>query len=608
MPVDFARYAQVAPVTGPIDYGASFRALTEQRLKQAQFNEKQRQFNSESEMRQKEHQDLVQHQNQQEHDINARFASEQGTNIAEKRHAEEMAKQAEHEKTLQSARNLIVHGKVNDAMALIGTLKEQGANVSVANGPDGMPVFNLQGKPDTVKPVNDDFNSIMGQVSGHSDAKNPYDTPLATVPAAFHSQGVDKSNPYQAEPAAQPTFSSPDATVGEIQDLKVGGVSPETQKQYGYSNSAVSDINALDQKVNGTSSSPVSNATQASNGTGAHADAHANPAPNPSDPNAYASNPFTLDTAQLQNWTNKRLDPVLSGLENAIPQRFRSEGHSYLQGLKGLGQTPEDTLSTMQKPLDTVAGLWKGEMAADAAAARAQMQQGGAESNRDLRVKGMGWQQMNQVSNNLKLGEHTQKYNAIDQVDRQLAENNPMADSQILHQIRSMFQSGVATQKDIDAVQYGIKPFLQRIVDMGEEQIGGTGLNPDSRAGLRKFLQSLKASHAAQLQEGAGQMESMLDTADSAEEAKSNLRYMNSVIPRDLWSEKQKKYNEMFSGDIQSKPPINHPMVQTRGGAKAMVKTKSGKPISASAGGAHAGVPMNPVDEAEEFLNEANAP
>lgn len=537
--INFADYAKGIPVTGPVDAGASLRALAEQNIRQAEFNQN-------SEMRQKERIDNINQQRQVSHDINARFAAAQAQDIKYKQVGESKSKYAEHLKTLDTARQLVTSGRWSEAMALVGKLKDQGADIKVSNGPDGKPVFDLPAAKYSGPELSGDFNSIYGQISGQPHT-------------------IDSYQPAAVNPA--------ETVLGTSAASAAGGQTP------------VTDL-------------PPPAATTDGSDTGYQAPATPLPeAQSVSKSGAPVNTPqsaTTLDTSQLTQWNQMQLNPVLQGIENAVPYQYRSQARSFLQGFPALGQTPAQTLDTLQKPFDTTAGLWKGEMAADAARARASMSQGSQESNRDLRVQGMGWQQAKNISDGLELPVHTRQYNEVDQVDRMLGENNPMADSQILHQVRKMFQTGVATQKDIDAVKEGVgKGFMQQLADVANEQIMGTGLNPDSRAGLRRFLQSLKTSHLSQILNAGSQLESMVESANSIEEAKSNVKLMNTMIPKSLWSDKQKKWNEMFFSSVESKPSIRGP-----GGHK--------QSASASASGSNpsAAVTDDPEAEADRLLSE----
>lgn len=547
--VDFSRYAQGVPHFGPVDAGAGLRALAAQNLEQQRMAEQTRQFNTGHEQRQKEHNDQVLHQDRVSTDINTRFATQEANEIQKARHNEAMKSFQSLQGDLDKARQLVVSGRWNEAMALAGSLKDRGADVTITTGPDGRPNFTLRSPEFKGPSLEGDFQSFMGRFGSQNQqspqvdlSRNPYDTNIPTSAATLSLQS-------NTDPAVGQEFSNAD-----------------------YDSQTQGMIDKLQQDVSGSSQSSVDEVNQE----------------NQIDPNR-------LDTSTLSDWTAMRLNPVLSGIQAGIPQRFSGMGGAFLQGFKSMGQTPEQTLETLQPSFNTLAGLWRGEMAADSAMARASMSQSGQESNRDLRVQGMGWQQMNNIASQLKLGEANRQYNDVDQIDRMLQENNPMADAQILHAIRGLFQTGVATQKDIDAVKSGIKPFLQRVSDFADEQILGTGLNPDSRAGLRRFMGSLKQTRAAQLMSGSSQMEALLDTANSFEEAKSNFRYMSSIIPKALWSEKMKKYNEMFSGNIEDKPTIMR-------GAPSRVSASA----SAKGPGASATVEpqVDPDDEAENLLNE----
>lgn len=519
--INFSDYTSGGPRIGPVDAGAGLRALAEQNLKQQQMAENQRQFNTSSEQRQKEHADTVLHQKQVSHDINTRFASEQANQIQSAKVASSKARHSSVQKGLDDARKLVVSGKWNEALALIGSLKDQGADVSVDKGPDGKPIFNLKGSEYSGPELQGDFNSILGQVTGQpqpaapsdDNALNPLDTGLGT--------SVSAANPDLPHPAAT--------------------------------------ADGADTGYRTPTSTPPSVTSE------------------PSVPDA-GVDPRTLDTAQLQNWTNMRLDPVLSGIEGAIPGRFQGQANSLLQSFKSLGQTPEDTLKSLQNPFDTAAGLWKSQLGMEGQMARAGMNQGNQESNRDIRLEDRTWRRTQDIDKQWDLSATNRKYVDIDNIDRELAQNNPMADGQILHKVRGLFQSGVATQKDIDTVKQGIgKGILQNLADVTNEQILGTGLNPDSRAGLRQFLQSMKQTHATNIIGARENLNNLLRNVSSREEALSALQYMNTHIPRDLWTPEQIELQKQLSGDFNDKPKTTVPTVPGNTSSSASAKGRGAK-------------------------------
>jgi hypothetical protein len=556
--INFNAYAQGIPTYGPQDIGQSFRQLVEHNLQRNQQATQQKQFSQNMEQRQKEHGDQVEHQKDVQHSINARFATEQASQIDEKNQEAKMRRHAAVEADVNKARQLVVAGRWNEAIALVGSLKERGADVDYQIGNDGRPVFNLKSPEYSVPQLQGDFDSINQRLS-----RNP------------------------EQPMSTDSFAEPNRFETNAGTVAASANPPPSVSAEGFDSGTQGMINNLEQNLdpatrNTQSTSPPTQST--------------------------GQNPYQLDTSQLQGLTNMRLDPVLSGIASSLPYQYQAQGQQFLQGFKGLGQTPEQTLETLQNPFNTVAGLWRGEMGANAAITRANMTQTGQESNRDIRLEDRTWRRAQDISKAWDLTNANRKYRDVAHIDELLSENNPNIDSQVLHKIRNMFQTGVATQPDIDSLRYGVgKGILQQLADMGNEQILGTGLNPDTRANLREFMSILKRQNQGNLTNARDQLNSLLSTVQTREEAVSLLQMMNSNIPPDLWTPEQQRLQEALGIGFEQKPNTKAPIGGTRNSQSASARgpgaSSAVTPNSASATTTAPAVDTDADDQAERLLN-----
>jgi hypothetical protein len=221
---------------------------------------------------------------------------------------------------------------------------------------------------------------------------------------------------------------------------------------------------------------------------------------------------------------------------------------AYVAGVREMGLPLEESLESMQKPMDTVAGLWKGEMGANAAMARASMSQGSQESNRDLRIIGMTRQFLNKVSQDYDLPKAKQDSEAIGGIRERLKARNPQDDLALLHDIRNLNQNGVATQPDIDAIQQGNRTLWERGWNATIENFITSGMNESAREGLLQALDLIQRNRHERLQKGASQIMNSIYTADNGTEQMAGLQFMAAQIPRELWPEEVKQFFDQQGG------------------------------------------------------------
>ncbi len=523
--VDFSKYVSPGTPIQHMDYGRGFRALMEQRGRDRALNENARQFDiNEKNQTEQFNQNLGQRQ-AEEGNQNTRFSltledtKEDRNRQYTEKHAQQM------KETLKAARAAVVSGKYEQADALLGPLSEMGVKVNKTAGPDGSPIYNFRAPSfgDPPGPVNfDDINSKFS-----SGPKQPQGGPQ-TSNLSKEEQIKRATTPSQSQlfTGANP-FESP-ATPG----LRQSELSPEDQQ-------ISPDLDKAEaETLEGITPGSGNNSPQGPANIGETAPQGIAEKLGTAGPVADSSgfDPYSLDTKALKEQISKRLDPALSGIMGAFPQQYRGRAASLLGGYQQMGMPPDETLDQLQKPLDTVARLMNGEMSAQAAYARASNTGESQAANRNIRLEDRMWRRVDGIGKSFDLPNVKQRVENTNNLIGLIDQNNPSADALLISQLRNMIEKGVMTDNDFVHAKEGIKPVLQRIKDFSDEQIMGTGLNPDSRKGIKDFLNSRMIQDRQTIGKAQTQLMTQAQRAGSEEELKTVYDYVTGNIPQSEWS------------------------------------------------------------------------
>lgn len=521
--VDFSKYAGQSTPLGQYDYGQGFRALAQQRLQEAQLAENARQANQQESGIQSRHADSMAYNRESLDSTNDRYAVGLADEQRTKEYESKIAAKKQQDSMLKEFNNLVARGDHSRADMLLGPMQSAGFKIDRQVGPDGMPVYRAEPPAFDGSLGSIDSSSIRSQIGDNQQQTIvPEDTPLASQQQESSSLYQEK-NPFEPIPG----ISSAGSVLNDSVQQEPGNATFQPPSQ------------------------PEANAIFTPPGQASAQSEQPLPGAEPQNP----FDPFRLDTSNIKKQNQARMDPMMRGLISATPGRYQGNMRAFVSGAREMGMPLEETLDSMQKPMDTVAGLWKGEMGANAAMARANMSQGSQESNRDLRIIGMTRQFLNKVSQDYELPKAKQDFEAINGIRQRLNARNPQDDLALLHDIRNLSQKGVATQPDIDAIRQGNRTLWERGWNWTIENLIQKGMNESAREGLLQALDLMQQNRNERLQKGASQIMNSVYTADNGTEQMSGLQFMAAQIPRELWPEEVKQFFDSQGG--LGKPKAN---------------------------------------------------
>jgi hypothetical protein len=515
--VDFFKYAGQPTELPQYDFGRGFRALAQQRLAEARLAEDQRQANMNEAGVQKRHSDSMAYNRESLDSTNDRYAVGLADEQRTKEYESKLARKKQQDTLLKDFNSLVARGDHSRADMMLGQLQSAGFKTDRQVGPDGMPIYRAE-PPEFDSSIGQiDSSGIRSQIGAGNN--QPAHAPVEQKPeATTQSNLFTEKNPFESLPGATEAMAKSEPVGDSFQ------APPQPEAN------AIFTPPGQPQEQTSAQSSPAE-------------------PQNPFDP-------YRLDTSNIRKQNQARMDPMMRGLISATPGRYQGNMGAFVSGAREMGMPLEETLDTMQKPMDTVAGLWKGEMGANAAMARASMSQGSQESNRDLRIIGMTRQFLNKVSQDYELPKAKQDYEAVDGIIQRLNARNPQDDKAILHDIRNLNQNGVATQPDIDAIERGNRTLWEKGWINAVENLGTqSGMHESVREGLVEALKLIQQNRNERLQKGAGQIMNSVYTADNGTEQMAGLQFMAAQIPRNLWPEEVKQFFDQQGG--LGKPKAN---------------------------------------------------
>jgi hypothetical protein len=538
MPIDFSKYASRANPGETYDYGAGMRALAQQRLNEAKLAEDQRQANMNEAGTQSRHADSMAYNRESLDSTNDRYAVGLADEQRTKEYQLKLDRKKQQDTLLKDFNSLVARGDHSRADMMLGQLQSAGFKTDRQVGPDGMPVYRAEPPAFDSSMGDIDSSGIRSQIgSSQQQTIIPEDT--GAIKPQEQSLFQEK-NPFDSLPGSTQAMAQPEPAPDD--GSFVAPPQPEA--------------NAIFTPPGQSQEQPA-------------AQPSATEPQNPFDP-------YRLDTSNIRKQNQARMDPMMRGLISATPGRYQGNMGAFVSGAREMGMPLEETIETMQKPMDTVAGLWKGEMGANAAMARASKSQGSQESNRDLRIIGMTRQFLNKVSQDYDLPKAKQDFEAIDGIRERLNARNPQDDLALLHDIRNLNQKGVATQPDIDAIQQGNRTLWERGWNATLENFIQSGMNESAREGLIQALDLMQQNRNERLQKGAGQIMNSVYTADNGTEQMAGLQFMAAQIPRSLWPEEVKQFFDQQGG--LGKPKANTHAGQRSSASVSVPASSSGEP------------------------------
>lgn len=535
---------QVRPFEQP-DFGKLFRDFAAQELEKKRVADQESQFQQTNTRLQDYGNRQLNLQSQEEQNKNVRFATEASNKANEENYKLDQAKYQQLTKLASDTRGLIAKGKWNEAYSNLGTLKDLGANVNVATDEKGMPVFDIQVPEYKGTKLEADYNTIQGRFNNPSQSQNqqtvtkPQDSPLFTAKNPFETQLGTASDSVTGQPGKDSGVAEPE------HNGKLPGNTNATQAPVQAEESGAPKLNQM--------------------------------------------NPNQLSTSFLSNMTSQRLNPILSGIQNAIPERFRGEAGNLINSFSSLGAPPEDTLKAMQKPLDTAAGLYRGQMAAESANARASMSEGGHESTEARQRENAATALVDKKAKEFGLNDAVSNNLEADDIMRKISSGNPQAQVDGVKQLIAMHEGHRISDKDFELAAKGM-PSKAEDLQLWVQGLYTSGLKASQKEGFLKMLQMSKLNNQTKIKNAQKQLKNFATKGFRyAPERYAAYKYIVGSVPEDS-----------LDPEIMNWDPTQDSLggVQVGGGG---TKKKASKSVS-SKGGADTTELSNDVNkDLEEF-------
>lgn len=503
MAIDFSRYVTPGTPLGSYDYGRGFRALAQQQLQEKTLAENARQADQREYGQQKRHDDSMSFNRESLGSQNDRFSLELEDTKEQRGQAADAKRAQMVSSGVQAFREKVAKTDFSGADSMIGTLTEMGVNVQRTVDPKtGQPNYRVKAPAFGERPGIQTAASIRSQIGNEDTGAGQQ--PIGEISGTTELPPVEPIREISGSTEIYPNDSAD-------------------------SNSA----NQFIERNNPFAPSALKNATPV--------ETSSDPSQKPTEPKNNPFDPYALNTSEMMEQNRRRSDPMLSGIVGATPGRFQGRMKNLMTGVREMGLPLQGTMETLQKPMDTMAGLMKGEMSAEAARARMTMSQSNQGFNRNIRLEDRMWRRLDGIGKSFDLPNIKQRIERTSQLTNLLDQHNPSADGLLISELRGMFESGVMTDKDFKNAKAGIKPVLQQIMDFGNESIMGTGLNPDSRAGIKAFLRQKGIEDNRAIQNAQNQLMTQVQRAGSEEELKTAYDYIAGNIPQNLWADEIKE-------------------------------------------------------------------
>ncbi len=521
--INIGSFVNQGPALGRYDFGAGFRDLAAQNMDQKRMDNEMTRHGENLSFNKQQHSDNLGFNKEQERNQNTRFGVTRQDAITGQKRSEQDEKSKLTRGKLEQARAFAANREFEKVDSLMGSLAELGVEVNKTSAKDGSPVYRFKYNPESSKDEYMDFDQVIGKLNG----ANPQQPGPVTL---------EEENPVtpakvtlDEEPSASPQINSVlhEKVWDPIRQMTNRFVPPET------------DVNQ------------------------------------PSAQNEPGFDPYSLDSSAIKAQVEKRLNPVLGGIVNAIPQRFRQLGANYFSNVGNMSGSPDDIVKKAQEPFETLAGLWKNQESAEAARMRASNSSENQDANRNIRLEDRMWRRTDQIGKSFDLPNVKQRIERTGQLDRLLAQNNQSADGLLISELRGMFEKGTMTDKDFVNAKEGVKTIWQQIRDGVDEKLISGGLNPDSRSGIRRFLGQKVVEDRRAVEQAQSQLMTQLQRAGSEEEAKTVVDYITGNIPQDLWAPEIK---QLYGIPVEQK---SGPM-DKEGNYKSGSKPNSNKSSSSS--------------------------
>lgn len=479
MPVNFGQYVYQPRPLQNWDFGAGLRDLAEHRL--AERNSA-----------------LLEQQNK---DVNTRFAAGEAIKQNDADYAKANARYTEGNKLAELARDAWAQRDLGTLYALAPSLRAAGGTFT--ENPDGS--FDIKG-PDMPGRNPTDFAGMRQRIFGGTPASGqPFQ-----MPSKFY-QGPSpaiEGNPYDrlqgASAEAVPTIPS-----------------------LGPSNAAPVDAASVRGSSSELPAGPLPNVPNFQL-TG----------PNPL--NTQAFSPYRLDTAKLNEAYKTQLKPFIEGVEGGSPVGFKDQAKAFGQGLMGTGLPPVEALKLGQTYFDQLAGIYRGGLAADAAAERAGASMENMAINRDDRRANTAFQNATAIldRDNYKKTKDAVKVAHALKPMLDVAVDNPNVAADLISQLYRLHNVGVMTDKDFEHAIGGVPNLWEGIKRGTLDKVFTTyrSLSPSLVADIRELVEMGLRAHKGDLERARDRVINMYNGARNEGEQEGYKRALRGFFDEEYWT------------------------------------------------------------------------
>lgn len=508
MPIDaprmnLAQYINPGNPSPLMDITAAYRQWQGQHLDEDRLAEQKRQFDQNQAEKQSEFSQEMGYKNRVSNDINSRFGLEMGEKTNLRGYEQESSRYKNQLALLNKARASASQGRWNEVEAMMGSLKELGANVGRSTDQNGSPIYHLEaGREPTASgetfesamshinqnhgqsPQNGyQFNPEQPQISQQPQQRNPFDTQLGTTAQAVQQQ----PQPQQAS-ATQPS-------------------QPTTVDQ---------DLQHIQQELDG----------QAPIGPMSGQQSQQQPQQQSSQP----FDPYAINSAQLNDMNQKRLQPLMQGIEQAFPNRFQPQIHGLLGGIGALGTSPESYLDALQKPMDTAARLMGAELNSEGQMARAGIQAGG-QANSEARMReNEAYKRAEQAAKDYGVRQAIDNSQEMKQITEELMSENPNANADGIKALLALREGNRLTDKDFDIGATGYASNWDQAKQQLERTVH-TGLTADQKSNFRQLIGMYLQSNQRRIATGSKKLIQYMNTFRNEPERYGVYNYIRGRIP-----------------------------------------------------------------------------
>jgi hypothetical protein len=539
------------------DFGSGFRDLANARLQRQGLDNQSKQAAA-----------SLQEQQAVRTDTNTRYSA----GLAADRNDAEYARAQEQYKKgvlyTDAARKAVASGDWNSADALAGRITELGGKVNKTMGPNGRPIYEFQAPQEPGRqPI--DFAGMRGQIfPGQSRQSGPFQVP------GFGTGG--QRNPFDSLPGASA------AAVPQAPPVDAAGPPPGPAVDAAGPPPGPAIDGAPPRPPEPAPPPPPAAPQAAAQAPQAQPGNLQLTPPNPFDP-------FKLDTSQLIAQNESRLNPYLEGAKKGVPAEYQSRLDTLNDSVAGLGLPLEDSLKLYQPTFNTLAGLMKSDISADATRASMGMRGQNMEFTQNQRLRDFAARRVNAIQTQYDTKAEYKRYNQIYGLNKLLdegAKGNGQSDVLAISNLRNMYQDGIMTDKDFEDVKGGIRTVWQQIKDGTIENLLHNGINPDSRANLRAIVRIANARSERSLTSAQNAMMTRVinDRTIADEERQEYINATAEMIPNSLWSPELREYMgipmEQKSGPLDQSGNFkvgNGPSAATTGANASVSKSHRGK-------------------------------